>query len=310
MKGPFLSIVVPTYKRARELKRCVESALEFPGAEIEVLVSDNASPDETQEVLKAFSDGRLRFWRNAENVGAERNILKLWREAKGEWILCLTDDDFLYPGALEKLLATLRANPDVGVVMSDLQVIDPEGRPTYVYSFNEGTKFAAGLPALERMVWAAHIFTRLTLRREWMDLAGTERHLDSMYPQMFAVGSILREHPGLHLKEVLMAHTDGNPIHWKYQPDRMVAKRIELVKDLLPGDRWARERKVLVRQLVYEVATQSHELVWKEGVWFKRQREYLKIHEVRRSFHYWRRVIKFLLLKVIFFWKREGSQAK
>jgi protein O-GlcNAc transferase len=281
----------------------LESVLAYGGEEIEVLVSDNASPDETQAVLKRFKDARLRFWRNAENVGAERNILKLWREAKGEWILCLSDDDFLFPGALEKIFAAVKENPDVGVLMSDLQVIDPEGRPTYIYNFNEEMKFPAGLPALERMVWTAHIFTRIVLRREWMDLEGTERHLDSMYPQMYAVGSILKEHPGLHLKQTLMAHTDGNPIHWKYQPDRMVAKRIALVKDLLPGALWAKERKVLVAQLVYEVATQAHEHVWKEGVWFQRQREYLKIPEVRRSFHYWRRVIKFLILQSAFFWR-------
>jgi protein O-GlcNAc transferase len=299
--GPELSVVIPTYRRAQSLKRCLDSVLAFPGPEIEVLVSDNASPDETQEVLQSFKDDqRLRFWRNLENVGAERNILKLWQEAKGQWILCLSDDDYLYPGALEKISSALKENPEVGVLMSDLQVIDPEGKATYVYSFNEETKFPAGLPALERMVWAAHIFTRIVLRRQWMDLAGTERHLDSMYPQMFAVGSILKEHPGLHLKQVLMAHTDGNPIHWQYQPDRMVARRIALVKDLLPGARWERERKTLVNQLVYEVATQAHEHVWREGVWFQRQREYLKIREVRNSFHYWRRVLKFLLLQAPF----------
>src|SRR5436190_1284392 len=117
---PFLTIVIPTYRRAGLLKRCLESALASATPEVEVLVSDNASPDDTQDILRSFSDPRLRHWRNPQNVGAERNILGLWRAARGRWIFCLTDDDYLLAGALDRIIAILESNPDVGVFMSDL----------------------------------------------------------------------------------------------------------------------------------------------------------------------------------------------
>jgi len=279
------------------LRRCLESVLASGFRDLEVLVSDNASPDNTMEVLGSFSDPRLRFWRNEKNVGAERNILGLWQAARGTWIFCLGDDDFVLPGALEKIIHLIRKNPEVGVLIGDVEVVNDAGELIRHWEFaHEGGRFAAGMEAMRRLVFTSKLFSGITFRREWADLEGTARHLDSMHPQMYLVTSILREHNGMYVKQPFIAYTEGNTHFWEYPPDKTISSRIALIKDCLPLPRWREERRVLIQQIVrYVGAMEEQSRAWKDGKWKEQQLELMKVPEVRRSLRYWRRLAKFLL---------------
>jgi len=293
----FLTVVIPTYNRAAPLKRCVESVLASASREIEVLVSDNASPDDTQSVLKRFDDSRLRHWRNAENVGAERNIFGLWQAARGRWVFCLGDDDYLLPGALDRILSVVKTHPSVGVVIGDVEVVTEAGDLIRHWEFgSKGGLFASGMEAMKHLVFTAKLFSGITFQRQWADLEGTKRHLDSMHPQMYLVASILREHPGLYVKEPFIAYTEGNLHFWEYPPDKTISHRIELIKDCLPLPLWKEERRVLIQQIVRYVGSfEEQARAWRIGQWKQQQIDLLKAPEVRWSFRYWRRVVKFLL---------------
>jgi glycosyltransferase involved in cell wall biosynthesis len=97
MAYPKISIIIPTYNRANYLEQAIESALAQDYPNLEVIVSDNASTDNTQEIVKKFiQDYRLKYVINKENIG----FLLNWRNAlnnysAGEWILILSDDDYL-----------------------------------------------------------------------------------------------------------------------------------------------------------------------------------------------------------------------
>src|SRR5690349_12784486 len=101
---PTFSILIPTFNRAAYLKRCLRGVTADPSQDVEVLVRDNASTDDTPMVVREFAaDPRVRCARNEVNVGPERNILRLASEASGDYVLWLTDDDQLNPGALDYL---------------------------------------------------------------------------------------------------------------------------------------------------------------------------------------------------------------
>lgn len=295
---PFLSVVIPTYNRAAVLRRSVESALSAKAADIEIVISDNASPDSTPEVLASIRDPRMRFWRNPTNVGAERNILGLWRGARGQWVVCLSDDDYLETGALDRIIQILKDNPDIGVMSYGAEAVDADGKRLGRWEEfgEESGRLAAGLDAMRVLVPCSKMFSRITFRREWGDLAATERHIDSMHPQMCVVISALREAPGYYTKEPLVAYTEGNEHFWSYPPDKAVCSRIDLINDLLPGARWRRERKVLIGQVLREVGSfREHARAWRAGTWRRQQRILLSAPEVRRSFRYWRKLLQFLL---------------
>lgn len=114
MKRPLLTISIPTYSRASYLEillgqlRKEVAALEDPDV-VEVLITDNASPDNTEQVvLQSINQGlALRYLRNAQNIGSDRNIAKAFNEASGSYVLIMGDDDVLVDGALVTLLARL-----------------------------------------------------------------------------------------------------------------------------------------------------------------------------------------------------------
>ncbi len=124
---PKLSIMVPTRNRAKLLIECLES-LRTTLTDCEILVSDNASTDDTEARVAALNDPRIRYWRHEQDVGVVRNHNALWAKARGEYLVMFGDDDLALPGWIDKKVALLEARPDLDLIYSDGQMIDQEGR--------------------------------------------------------------------------------------------------------------------------------------------------------------------------------------
>lgn len=135
-----LTVAVPTYNRMECLDLCLSQlcpqAARFPDR-VEVIVSDNCSPDGTGEVVRRYAaaGARIRYVRNDENIGADRNIARCLAMASGKYLLVLGDDDVLLDGALERLLAILEG--EYGVVhlrsysfLRDFRAERPRKEPT------------------------------------------------------------------------------------------------------------------------------------------------------------------------------------
>ena len=124
---PLVSVVLPTHNRSRWLRDAISSVLGQTSRSLELLVVDDASDDDTREVVASFQDPRLRYLRNETNrkLSASRN--RGIREARGEWIAFLDDDDVWLPEKLEKQLALLgRAGPKTGLIYTGLQIVHRE----------------------------------------------------------------------------------------------------------------------------------------------------------------------------------------
>lgn len=109
-----LSICIPTYNRSGFLDTLLTSlvaqiAASGRASEIEVLVSDNCSPDDTPAIAAKF-DGAIRYWRNAENIGPDANFLKLFGEAQGQYIWLPGDDDTVRDDTLSYVLRMIEAH--------------------------------------------------------------------------------------------------------------------------------------------------------------------------------------------------------
>ncbi len=125
---PLLSVVIPTFNHGRFLAQAVNSVLNQGIDALEVLVLDNASTDETPEVMSAFAtQSRVRYMRNRCNVGPSHNVLNGIRVARGEYLALLMADDFFNPGHLGNLLAKMRSNPSVAVGYTPIRWVDETG---------------------------------------------------------------------------------------------------------------------------------------------------------------------------------------
>jgi glycosyltransferase involved in cell wall biosynthesis len=115
---PLVSVGVPTYNRAALAERAIRSALAQDHGAIEVVVSDDASTDDTRERIErlAAADPRVRYLRQAANLGHARNFQAVLEAARGEYFMWLSDDDRIDPAYVSRCLAVLRAEPGTALV--------------------------------------------------------------------------------------------------------------------------------------------------------------------------------------------------
>lgn len=125
MPTPLISVVIPSYNHAPYVREAVESAL-AQAVELEVLVRDDASTDESWAVLQAIQDPRLRLWRNESNLGAHASLQLTLDDARGDYLAILNSDDRYAPGRLARSLEMLK-DGGCDLVGSDIHLIDDDG---------------------------------------------------------------------------------------------------------------------------------------------------------------------------------------
>ena len=113
-----LSICIPTYNRAAFLGEALDSVIRQATDEVEIVVSDNASTDNTEALVREYQARfpRIRYHKNPENLGADRNFLKVVELGEGEYCWLLGSDDALAEGAIAAMLPLLG---DADVYLTD-----------------------------------------------------------------------------------------------------------------------------------------------------------------------------------------------
>ncbi|MBO4264250.1 MAG: glycosyltransferase, partial [Bacteroidales bacterium] len=125
------SVAIPAYKAAF-LAEAVASVLAQTWADFELVIVDDASPEDLPAVLAPFlGDARVRYSRNAENTGAE-NVVDNWNRClalcRGDYVICMGDDDRLLPTCLADYAAVMETYPDLGVYHARTELIDGTGK--------------------------------------------------------------------------------------------------------------------------------------------------------------------------------------
>ena len=114
---PTVSVIIPTYNRAHLIGRAIKSILNQTYQDFELIVVDDCSFDNTEEVVKSFKDERIRYIKHDENRGADAARNTGIKVARGEYIAFQDSDDEWLPEKLEKQMKAFEtAPPEVGVV--------------------------------------------------------------------------------------------------------------------------------------------------------------------------------------------------
>lgn len=125
---PLVTIAIPTYNRADYyLQQSLGSALSQTYQNIEIIVSDNCSTDNTQAFVRSFSEPRLRYFRHDKNIGANNNFNYCLEQAKGDYFLLLQDDDMIDNDFVEVCITTAAKSKDIGIIRTGTRIIDSEG---------------------------------------------------------------------------------------------------------------------------------------------------------------------------------------
>lgn len=162
-KLPLVSIMIPTYNQAAYLRAALSGALAQDYPNLEVLVADDHSADETESLVKQTPDPRLRYFRNDPNLGRVANYRKtLYDHAKGSWVLNLDGDDCLIDrGFISAAVAAAVAEKHTVMVCGDryewddpfeVPAFSDEARKTPP-EYLDGTAYVLSLP---RPPWRIH----------------------------------------------------------------------------------------------------------------------------------------------------------
>jgi glycosyltransferase involved in cell wall biosynthesis len=135
VRQPRVSIGVPVFNGARHLASCLDSLLAQTYDDLEIVVSDNASTDDTAAICRAYSghDERVRYIRQGRNVGAAANYNLLVRRATGELFKWAAHDDVCSPGLIERCVDALDRSPRDVLAFPRTGFIDDAGQPLSGY---------------------------------------------------------------------------------------------------------------------------------------------------------------------------------
>lgn len=126
---PLVTLIITTYNYAHTVGVAIDSALAQTYPELEVLVVDNCSTDATPGLVERYrADPRFRYIRNASNIGMVPNHNKGLREARGEYVVFLSADDFLLPSHVLRSYQFLRDHPEIDVLYASTFFVDESGR--------------------------------------------------------------------------------------------------------------------------------------------------------------------------------------
>lgn len=123
---PLVSIIIPTYNYGRYLSKAVKSCLDQSYRNIEVILVDDGSTDDTRSIVSGIDDRIVYVYQENRGVSAARN--KGLKVASGAFIAFLDADDYLLPDSVTMRVEVLRKHPDVGIVFTDTDSCDPSGK--------------------------------------------------------------------------------------------------------------------------------------------------------------------------------------
>ena len=199
-----VSVVIPCFRYGHFVEACVDSVLaqESAALHVDVLVIDDASPDDSWDVVRRLParSPRVSVERHATNRGLVPTVNEGLARATGEYVVVLSADDLLTPGALHRATSALAQHPDASFAYGPVQHLTPRGT----------IASRAGRPAARRVpgtgflrscastggnpIWSPEVVARTTAQREVGDYNPRLRHTSDleMWLRLASVGAVVR----------------------------------------------------------------------------------------------------------------------
>ena len=196
-----LTIGITSYKRLKELERCIRGIRTRYNDDIEVIVSEDCSPlsREIGEKVAALAPEcpfPLKFMPNEKNLGYDGNLGAIIRKAQGEWIFFLSDDDGITENFLDLLIPFLKKGTDAGVVYAPF-VYPGSGVRDRVRG-KEDFAIPAGAESAAKYIYDSILFSGLVIRKEYVKDFDASRFKNLNYFQVYMFLQMLKRHGGYY----------------------------------------------------------------------------------------------------------------
>jgi len=202
------SICLPSYNGAGIIMETIQSILSQDYDNFELIIVDDNSKDNTEEVISKINDPRIKFYKNDVNLGYPKNLEKCRQKATGDIIYLMGQDDILAEGALSNTYKAFKLSEDIGAVTRPYYWFYEEiTKPVRAKNQFDKTKDAVisihdGEKAVIEVFKTLDQLSGLAFRRKYMDLPF---HEDIFPCHVYPFASIFKKHPIVFLKDYTVA---------------------------------------------------------------------------------------------------------
>jgi glycosyltransferase involved in cell wall biosynthesis len=153
---PTVSVIIPSYNHEAYIRECIQSVLDQTYQDFEIVITDDGSSDHTVDIIKSFTDPRIKLFVHSQNKGASIASNNCLRHSWGKYIAMLSSDDVWMPNKLELQVNYLDQHPEIGAVFGKVEWIDATGRSItdpnfpYLHVFDVENR--------NRFEWLRHFF--------------------------------------------------------------------------------------------------------------------------------------------------------
>ena len=224
-----LAVCIPTYKRQNTLRRCIESVVSqiekyLLTDYVKIYVANDASPDDTSKILSEFSI--LNYFSSVDrvdNLGMSENIKAMLEEASTDSIyqLIITDDDYLQPETLEKIVKHLnkqkKLNPDVSLLWTPRYSYTEDGELHCVEckTFTKTTIIRPSIVNSGRYMRNGFILSGLIVRSRDIDYSFWGEYVENAFFPVIFCGDLILRKSSQYWDMNIVHHTVLNLCHWE-----------------------------------------------------------------------------------------------
>lgn len=221
---PRVSVLVPSYNYEAQLRRCIDSVLAQRHPSFELVISDDASSDGSDAIIRSYRDPRIVYERQSQNLGMVPNWRRCVSLSHGEYLLLLGADDYLEPGMLARCTAVLDSDPEIAFCHTAVEFFEDSGKVVSTTGAFTRSYVAAGSERIEaflkgkRVVNSSSVFRRSAFEAVggWSDAYRNCMDLDLWFRMLlrFKVGYIgeilvgFRSHPVSQRWTLMQAEED------------------------------------------------------------------------------------------------------
>jgi glycosyltransferase involved in cell wall biosynthesis len=238
MVQTIFSILIPTYNKAPLLKIAIESILGQSFENYEIVVGDDCSSDNTDEIVKSIQNDKIKYYKNDKNLGYGRNLQACYDRSSGQIIFLMGHDDILLKDALLRTYKAFFLRDDIGVITrpyywfyDDVKIPVRAIRP---YNDKEDSVISIfdGKEQIESLFESLGQLSGLAYKKEYMDI---DFHEEIFPAHIYPVASILKKYRAVYLKDYTVAiriessMTRHKPEIYSISPTKSWVKMFETV---------------------------------------------------------------------------------
>ena len=201
MITPVLTIGITSYKRIKELERCIKSVQTKHADDIEIIVSEDCSPlskeiGETVNALAKESKYELKFMPNEHNLGYDGNLGAIIKKSRGKYVFLMSDDDAVYEGFLDILIPFLKENDKkYGVIYAPFVYTDTKRKDR---NYGRDMEIEKGEKNASKHIYDSILFSGLIFRKEFVEDYDAGKFLNMNYFQVYMFLKMIYHYGGYY----------------------------------------------------------------------------------------------------------------